>query len=65
MYQRYKSTILCSITRSQDKALILLALVGFALAFSLALPFNENAEKSSNHELNEIANEFQEEQREG
>jgi len=47
------------------KPLILLALVGFALASSLDLPFNKNAEKSSNHELNEIANEFQEEQREG
>ena len=47
------------------KTLILLALVGFALAFSLALPFNENADKSSNHELSEVANEFQEEQREG
>ena len=46
------------------KALILLALVGYALAFSLALPFNENAEKSTNNEMNEIANEFQTEQRE-
>ena len=36
-----------------------------ALAFSLALPFNENAEKSINNEMNEIANEFQAEQREG
>jgi len=47
------------------KTLILLALVGCALAFSLALPFNENAEKSSNNEMNEIADEFQTEQREG
>ena len=47
------------------KTLTLLALVGFALAFSLALPFNENAHKSSNHELSEVVNEFQEEQREG
>ena len=47
------------------KTFILLALVGFALNFSLALPFNENAEKTSNHEVNEIANEFQEERREG
>ena len=47
------------------KTLILLALVGFALAFSLALPLNENADKSSNNKLSEVANEFQEEQREG
>ena len=43
----------------------LLALVGYALAFSLALPFNENAEKSINNGMNEIADEFQAEQREG
>lgn len=47
------------------KTLILLTLVGYVLAFSLALPFNENAEKSMNNEMNEIANEFQAEQREG
>ena len=47
------------------KPLILLALVGFALASSLNLSFNKNAEKSSNHELNEIASELQEEQRKG
>ena len=47
------------------KTLILLALVGYALAFSLALPFNENAEKTNNNEMNEIANDFQAEQREG
>ncbi|KAM7434669.1 hypothetical protein ABFA07_015297 [Porites harrisoni] len=47
------------------KTLILLTLVGYVLAFSLALPFNENAEKSINNEMNEIANEFQAEQREG
>lgn len=47
------------------KTLILLALVGYALAFSLALPFNENAEKTINDEMNEIANDFQAEQREG
>ena len=47
------------------KTLILLALVGYALAFSLALPFNENAEKSINNGMNEIADEFQAEQREG
>ena len=48
------------------KTLILLALVGYALAFSLALPFNENAEKTiNNYEMNEIANDFQAEQREG
>ena len=45
------------------KTLILLALVGYALAFSLALPFNENADKSSSNELSEITNDFQEEQR--
>ena len=47
------------------KTLILLTLVGYVLALSLALPFNENAEISINNEMNEIANEFQAEQREG
>lgn len=47
------------------KTLILLSLVGFALAFNSAPSFNENAEKESNTEMNEIANDLEEENTKG
>ena len=37
------------------KTLILLALLGFALAFSLAIPFNGDTAKAYNVESNDLA----------
>ena len=42
------------------KTLILLSLVGFALAFNSAASFNENAEKESNTDMNKITNDLEE-----
>ena len=47
------------------KILILLAIVSYALAFTLALPFNNNGKKVSNAEVKGFADEFQAKPTEG
>lgn len=68
--KEYKSSILFSLNQKLGlgevmKTLILLSLVGFALAFNSAPSFNKNAEKARNPEMNEIANDLEEENTEG
>ena len=41
------------------KTLVLLALLGFVLAFSLAIPFNEDTAEAYNAERNELERDFQ------
>lgn len=68
--KEYKRSILFSLNQKLGlgevmKTLILLSLVGFTLAFNTAPSFNENAEKESNTEMNEIANDLEEENTKG
>ena len=63
--KEYKSSILFSLNQKLGlgevmKTLILLSLVGFALAFNSAASFNENAEKESNTDMNKITNDLEE-----
>lgn len=68
--KEYNSSILFSLNHKLGlgevmKTLFLLSLVGFALAFNSAPSFNENAEKASNNEMNEITSDLEEENTKG
>ena len=47
------------------KTLFLLALLGFVLAFSLAIPFNGDTSDAYNAEINDLARDFQPDEKEG
>ena len=47
------------------KTLILLALLGFVLALSLAIPFNGDTSEAYNAEINDLARDVQGDEKEG